>query len=571
MRLAIAGLAFAGIVPCSGNFLAKDPSKAKGARTLSQEVIEKRFLEEVRGLSGKGPADLQIPAIKAALEPMWLAMPKNSYGGLDNAQVKYALHRLFVQRHGWHIDGLSGSAMNNTVSPVGIMQDRVPAFLMELFEEAFGTTGLKLEEMAIFAGTLERLIHDETVDSLKQVYAVLGVSTDAMVDEEKADLMMQIFMASQILGPNRLKDSTMEKAQKDLAYMTRGYPAWAQAKIWLKEKLQKAVQANAAASADVGFDFKLMEHATEEAAMGFGGFLDSSCMDIKTAILESEEKGSGRVLLTDFYKKGKEKGMLLSESPTYLRQLGALDESRAGEPRVIVANYMTAPSNCLVEAGFYNVCCLNQCEGVMSQLEKQIGAPQATPARIVEVISGISTSTTAQTKALPQALVSRLQSAADRNGGSIPLYGRLFAQWLHFVFPRECPFPHTAGSTNPQTPSDYAKATSEKSTLKTHEMDGVMDMLQNTYKNNDEETVAATGNQLEESEEDLLARWSDEEEVLFLPTEAPRSVLGLVARASVALAVLGGLGVAAMDGAKRVLGDMDMKRKVLREEKMHIF
>merc|ERR1719410_2113414 len=30
-----------------------------------------------------------------------------------------------------------------------------------------------------------------------------------------------------------------------------------------------------------------------------------------------------------------------------------------------------------------------------------------------------------------------------------PQHGRLFAQWLHHVYPLECPYPHEAGTTNP--------------------------------------------------------------------------------------------------------------------------
>jgi len=46
-------------------------------------------------------------------------------------------------------------------------------------------------------------------------------------------------------------------------------------------------------------------------------------------------------------------------------------------------------------------------------------------------------------------LVSRLAEVAAHHGGKIPLHGRLVAQWLHFVFPRECPYPHLAETINP--------------------------------------------------------------------------------------------------------------------------
>ena len=34
-------------------------------------------------------------------------------------------------------------------------------------------------------------------------------------------------------------------------------------------------------------------------------------------------------------------------------------------------------------------------------------------------------------------MVSQLQSIAKEHGGQVPIHGRLFAQWLHYVFPRE--------------------------------------------------------------------------------------------------------------------------------------
>merc|ERR1719473_2502035 len=45
----------------------------------------------------------------------------------------------------------------------------------------------------------------------------------------------------------------------------------------------------------------------------------------------------------------------------------------------------------------------------------------------------------------------KLDEIAARGNGKVPLHGRLFAQWLHYVFPLQCPFPHAAGSVQPQT------------------------------------------------------------------------------------------------------------------------
>merc|ERR1719498_1103405 len=67
------------------------------------------------------------------------------------------------------------------------------------------------------------------------------------------------------------------------------------------------------------------------------------------------------------------------------------------------------------------------------------------------------------------ALRSRLEEVAAVNNGKVPLHGRLLAQWLHFVFPRDCPFPHLAGTVNPQTPMKFEEAVGEDATTASDE------------------------------------------------------------------------------------------------------
>lgn len=55
------------------------------------------------------------------------------------------------------------------------------------------------------------------------------------------------------------------------------------------------------------------------------------------------------------------------------------------------------------------------------------------------------------------------------HGGKVPLHGRLLAQWLHYVFPQECPYPHLAGSVNPQTPQRWEAAVGEDAATATDE------------------------------------------------------------------------------------------------------
>jgi len=83
-----------------------------------------------------------------------------------------------------------------------------------------------------------------------------------------------------------------------------------------------------------------------------------------------------------------------------------------------------------------------------------VGAPLATPEAILEVV-GNMTDFNDRPAPLDEALRGQLRRVAETHGGKVPLHGRLFAQWLHFVFPRECAFPHRAGEASFLTPSQF--------------------------------------------------------------------------------------------------------------------
>merc|ERR1719213_844697 len=66
-------------------------------------------------------------------------------------------------------------------------------------------------------------------------------------------------------------------------------------------------------------------------------------------------------------------------------------------------------------------------------------------------------------------LQSRLNEVAVVHNGKIPLHWRLLAQWLHYVFPQDCPFPHVAGTLNPQTPMKFEESLGQDATTATEE------------------------------------------------------------------------------------------------------
>merc|ERR1719395_175173 len=86
------------------------------------------------------------------------------------------------------------------------------------------------------------------------------------------------------------------------------------------------------------------------------------------------------------------------------------------------------------------------------------------------LVSELSSSSVAAPRKLSEVLRQRLDEIAEIHGGSVQLHGRLFAQWMHHAFPRECPYPHLSGSTNPQTPDEWLESTGEETTATEEEM-----------------------------------------------------------------------------------------------------
>merc|ERR1719316_457446 len=140
-----------------GSTFLKATSKHAADR-VSQQDVQTSLLAEIEASLGTGIAAKRISDIQAILRPMFLSLPKNQYGNLEHVTVRYALHRVFVQRHGWSIKGLDHAGAGwNSSSATGILKDQVPAYIQNLFEQRLGGKGLGLNELAVFAATIEHL------------------------------------------------------------------------------------------------------------------------------------------------------------------------------------------------------------------------------------------------------------------------------------------------------------------------------------------------------------------------------------------------------------------------------
>jgi len=469
---------------------------------ISEEDVQTSLLAEVEGTFGEGTASSRVKQLEATLGPIYAALPKNEKGYLGHATVRYALHRLFVQRHGWSIKGLdTAGGHRNATSGAGLLKEQVPGYIQDLFEQRLHGRGFGLHELGVLAATIEHLVHSEAIKRLGDAFKIHNFLPTSLMQESEADEVLDTYMTSYLLGED-LSKMNLSEALEIKAEMPEVYMAWNHTQEFVRDTRQNVTKFDASAEqkSSGGLDFSLVARVAERVGEHFGAFQDHECKQMKENLVKIEDSGTGRVLLADFYKPAIGGQWQFQESVAYLRQLGALDESNPSRPSVIIANYINSPTNCIASSSFYSVCCMDECEGLLGHLEQKIAAPEATSTRIAHLVSELSSSSVVAPRKLAPVLLDRLGEIAAGHGGSVPLHGRLFAQWMHHAFPRECSYPHLSGTTNPLTPDEWLESTGGETTATEEEMQIHV-----------EQTLAAP---VQQGSNAASLPWSPEEELL---------------------------------------------------------
>jgi len=241
----------------------------------------------------------------------------------------------------------------------------------------------------------------------------------------------------------------------DKEHVNLRYPHWDTTFLFLvdiagSDTFQRSPSSNPFVE-DQKFYFHDLIRMSERVSEEFGPWSDHECHDMKDLLKTRDLHGSGRVKLADFYQKSADGAWQFTEPSEYLRQLGALDEtSQSGGPQVLIPNYITGMSNCITAAPYYSICCLNECDQIYQHLEALIPASTASFGEIIKAVESLPMSVN-----ISAPLRDKLGEVAQTHNGNVPLHGRLLAQWLHFAFPHECPYPHEAGTISPKTSDQW--------------------------------------------------------------------------------------------------------------------
>lgn len=341
--------------------------------------------------------------------------------------------------------------MEDGTLPPAFVKEWVPNFLQETIERKGGNHGMTLNDMALMAATLEDLVHREVQTRLKVVYDAHLAPTQSSVTRDRARDILSTYLMTFLLANNltaKSRDQLMVKKQ----LFAKKYKGYADVAAWH----DKLVQEHLGGSTEL-VDFAGVSAVVEDVGAKFHTFNDIECNDLRSTLRSVESPKKGRVRLSTFYNMSRFTHWRFTEKAEYLKTLGALDDTDPSKPSVIIANYVMARPNCLEGSNLFAICCRNLCEDLMSKLEREVGAANAPAHKVSALVANMASDSVHAPRELSPALLGRLDEVAKHHGGEVPLHGRLFAQWMHHAFPRECPFPHESGSINPQTPDEWMK------------------------------------------------------------------------------------------------------------------
>mmetsp|Transcript_139737 Transcript_139737/g.243339 ORF Transcript_139737/g.243339 Transcript_139737/m.243339 type:complete len:564 (-) Transcript_139737:29-1720(-) len=449
----------------------------------------------------------KIAAIEKSLMPMWRTLPKNS-GRIDRRSLRYLVHRHFMQTSSLMIRGFEPSRTVNSShwGVADILSEQVPGFVESVLESSHATQyGFELQDAVHMVIMLERLIFDAEATLLDKVYAHQRKPKERHVRDDGLRQVLQTYMASWMIeaSPEELNDIVIEETIPQYQSLMEFIDG--QIKAFQYNREHKPWVHHGKDTMNNRYSFDDAHEIVGGITRSFQSYWESECASMKLSLVEMDTHNTGRVPLTQFYKTTIDGEWRFGESEAYLRELGALDETSSflEGPQVIIPNYIQATSNCIVSTAHYLVCCVQECETLLGEIEAAIGAPLASVSDLLPVVGNMTSQTTLDDDESPHLgdrLIGQLEEVAKTHGGMVPLHGRLFAQWLHYVFPRECPFPHKSGMVTSVTPDEYGQEHL------------VADEVMKKYARN--ATGSAIPTSIAKEELHWMSQWSPDEELI---------------------------------------------------------
>jgi len=507
--------------------------------------------------------------IKGAISTIWRSLPKSHAGHVDRGALGYALNRYFIKTYGLAVMGLE---MDINVTNLGTEQEpykEVSGFFAQMAPERT----FSFEEGVAAAVMIEEFVADFERKILEEVYIKKGVKGN--LKDEQLDSIMQSFVLNWYFHGD---PDTIERAEKRPWAISRAFEDWPNFLVLLNgtrrsskhfsgkfaKKVYEARQVTGGISnaMSVKYSFEDVHTLMKDFTRSFGNYSRSQCDSVRAKLTKMDTSNTGRVPLATFHKAALDGDWHFSESLAYLRHLGAIDESSSWHgPRVIIPNYIESASNCFVALDDYRLCCQSTCESYMDAFEAAIEGPAAEPDLILALTAKIIEENTEGEGRFPDALRQQLLKISRAHDGQVPLHGRLFAQWLHYAFPSECPFPHVSGSVDKyELPPNFERALASTTEMRKNAAARVPSM----------KAGARPQSRSNEEESDWMTHWIHEEELISqLHLQAPWEATALPILKNIAGAICF---LVVLSGIVYVFGELrrvDVLRSSIDSDKLH--
>jgi len=442
----------------------------------------------------------EFDAIEEVLHPMWQSMPVDAEGFIEFRSLRYLVYRYFSQVSSLRLRGFEPSDVVNTSSwDVLELSQRVPNFV----EFGLGPGKFTLRDGVVYIAALQQIIFNADSVILEKVIRDEGRKTRFSSGDLTSILDKYVL---HWMGGDSFDGRCfhLPGEQSNVCFdvpMKRELLALVRAQVkGLEFRRNHGFSQSGRGVLQRTFSFSDLHVVANSITKNFAWFYESDCTHMQDALIQIDTQRTGRIPLSKFYAASP----FFAESEEYLSAQGVLDSSVSSrEVQVIIPNYVQASSNCIVATAQYHICCPNLCERLLGELEVAVRSASATVEDILAAVDEMEE----EHVRIGGSLRLRLTEVSLRHGGQVRLHSRLFAQWLHYVFPHECPFPHTAGTVSQASAMEYM---------------GVVEVANHVR----EEMAAKSGLQASEHEDsiDWMSLWNEDEELLAGYSSETRSM-----------------------------------------------
>lgn len=461
-------------------FLTEDHSR------LTAQMLDKDLqtaMEEIMGCGGHKVAPEALQRIRQSIQTMWNTMPTNEYGNLEWRSLRYVAHRYFMHQSSMLIRGLEPQLVlnSNTSGAADILSKQVPQHVDDMLGGEHTDKGYDIDDGVSLLAALEQLVFDSETHLLEEVATQMRWNTRQRLNRKGLQKLLENYMVFWMLGEDK---ESIRILMRNRTLLDTGFPHWKEIVEFVAGRV-KLLDYKRSQDPKAGYGRSLLDevYSFDDAHAVVGGvtqtfqtFWESECTTMKEQLVAMDKTGTGRVRLSDFYGTGMDADWRFGESEPYLRELGVLDETSPWlGKQVIIPNYLQAASNCIVSTPHYLICCTNECENMFRDVEEAVGTSLADPQALLGIIGNITSPSSDEPPKLAGSLAEQMNKIADSHGGKVPLHGRLFAQWMHYAFPRECPYPHKAGTFSQAqtlTPSEFGNYIASTEEMEAHVAEG---------------------------------------------------------------------------------------------------